>query len=279
MLADTCKGHAKLSFPTTCPSCDHSPLEADSCAPNKALRNTMRVWLQKQKKKEEAKAAAQAMAHVPDSTTPATGGPVGADSVDKPVDSIEDAPAAGDTSIESTAAAADAEQGKPRAVSASAPPNEVGSQISLSATHADMRDFNLGREMVAGESGRLNLMNTIPLALAGGCSMRISSCALADSEQGSAALEAHDPERRASSVSQHATQSVEPSTADAHSIEQDKANDNTNPTGKNPTMNGMQGQMGFGFQGQGNFGGMGFNGMPNMMGNAAWNNMNPMGAL
>lgn len=132
---------------------------------------------------------------------------------------------------------------------------------------------------MAGETGRLNIMNTIPLPLAGGCSMRISSCALADSEQGSAAPEAHDPERRASSVSQHATQSVEPSTADAPSIEQDKANDNTNPTGKNPTMNGMQGQMGFGFQGQGNFGGMGFNGMPNMMGNAAWNNMNPMGAL
>ena len=43
-------------------------------------------------------------------------------------------------------------------------------------------------------------------------------------------------------------------------------------------MNGMQGQMGFGFQGQGNFGGMGFNGMANMMGNAAWNNMNPDGS-
>ena len=239
----------------------------------------MRVWLQKQKKKEEAKAAAQAMAPVPDTTTPATGGPVGADSVDKPVDSIEDAHAAGETSIESAAAAADTEQGKVRAVSASAPPNEVGFHISLSATHAGMRDLDLSRGMVAGESGRLNLMNTIPLALAGGCSMRISSCALADSEQGSAAPEADDLERRASLVSQPATQSVEPSNADAPSVEQDKANDDTNPTGNNPMMNGMQGQMGFGFQGQGNFGGMGFNGMANMMGNAAWNNMNPMGAL
>jgi hypothetical protein len=47
--------------------------------------------------------------------------------------------------------------------------------------------------------------------------------------------------------------------------------------GNNPMMNGMQGQMGFGFQGQGNFNGMGFNGMSNMMGNANWNNMNSMG--
>lgn len=239
----------------------------------------MRVWLQKQKKKEEAKAAAQAMAHIPDPTTPATGGPVGAESVDKPVDSIEDAPAAGETSIESAAAAADAEQGKPRTVSCSAPPNEVGSQISLPATHACKRDFDLDRKMVAGKSDRLNSMNTIPLALAGGCSMRISSCAFTDSEQGSAAPEAHDQERRASSASQHATQSVEPSTADGPPTEQDKANDDTNTTGNNPMLNGMQGQMGFGFQGQGNFGGMGFNGMANMMGNAAWNNMNPMGAL
>ena len=47
-------------------------------------------------------------------------------------------------------------------------------------------------------------------------------------------------------------------------------------------MGGMNGQMGFGFPGQGNFNGMGMNGMtgmnmPNMMGNAGWNNMNPMG--
>lgn len=47
--------------------------------------------------------------------------------------------------------------------------------------------------------------------------------------------------------------------------------------GNKTMMNGMQGQMGFGFQGQGSFGGMGFNGMPNMMGNANWNNMNSMG--
>jgi hypothetical protein len=49
-------------------------------------------------------------------------------------------------------------------------------------------------------------------------------------------------------------------------------------------MNGMPGRFGFGFPNQANFG-MGYNGMnpmngmPNMMGNSAWNNMNPMGML
>ncbi|KAH8704661.1 hypothetical protein GQ44DRAFT_716409 [Phaeosphaeriaceae sp. PMI808] len=80
----------KLFFPTACPSCDHSPLEADSCAPNKALRNTMRVWLQKQRKKEEAKAATQAPP-TPIEPTPATSDvqPAG-DAAEKPVESIEE---------------------------------------------------------------------------------------------------------------------------------------------------------------------------------------------
>jgi len=54
--------------------------------------------------------------------------------------------------------------------------------------------------------------------------------------------------------------------------------------GNNPMMSGMQGQIGFGFPNQGGFNngmpwnGMGqMNGMPNMMANGNWNNMNPMG--
>jgi hypothetical protein len=48
-------------------------------------------------------------------------------------------------------------------------------------------------------------------------------------------------------------------------------------------MNGMSGQMGFGFPNQAGFNnGMGYgtnnmNGMPNMMGNGNWNGMNSMG--
>ncbi|KAL5115382.1 hypothetical protein ACEQ8H_006758 [Pleosporales sp. CAS-2024a] len=79
---------AKLVFPTTCPSCDHSPLEADSCAPNKTLRNTIRVWLQKQKKKEE-KAATQASATSLETTPAAPEVQPPGDAADKPVDSIE----------------------------------------------------------------------------------------------------------------------------------------------------------------------------------------------
>ena len=48
--------------------------------------------------------------------------------------------------------------------------------------------------------------------------------------------------------------------------------------GNNPAMNGMQGQMGFGFPNQGGFNnGMVWSGMPNMMANGGWNGMNPMG--
>ncbi|KAJ4986139.1 pre-mRNA-splicing factor 38B [Stagonosporopsis vannaccii] len=208
-----CKAcQAKLSFPTTCPSCDHSPLEAESCAPNKSLRNTMRVWLQKQKKKEDAKAAAQAATPAPEITPAATEVPSEVEGADKPIDSVEDVPATGDVLAEPVAAAADAGEGQPRTVSASAPPNE-----------------------------------------------------------GSTAPGNDGANRRGSLVSQTATQSVEPSAANASSNEQDKTDGTANMMSNNSMVNGMQGQMGFGFQN-----GMGFNGMPNMMGNAGWNNMNPM---
>ncbi|KAH6625791.1 hypothetical protein C7974DRAFT_338058 [Boeremia exigua] len=208
---------AKLSFPTTCPSCDHSPLEADSCTPNKALRNTMRVWLQKQKKKEEAKAAAQAATPAPEITPAVTEAPFELEGADKPIDSVEETPVAGDAPAAPAAPAGDIGDGQLRTVSASAQPTEDPP-----------------------------------------------------------APEAHDLERRGSLISQSATQSVEPSGANASSNEQNKTDGPANTTGNSSMMNGMQGQMGFGFQGQGNFGGMGFNGMSNMMGNAGWNSMNQM---
>ncbi|KAF2624659.1 hypothetical protein BU25DRAFT_413205 [Macroventuria anomochaeta] len=214
-ICTTCQ--AKLSFPTTCPSCDHSPLETDSCTPNKSLRNTMRIWLQKQKKKEEAKAAAQAATPVPETTPAATEAPSEVEGADKPIDSVEEAPATDDAPAEGTATATTTGDGELRTFSASAQPIE-----------------------------------------------------------GSTAPDNDDPERRGSLVSQTATQSVEPSGANASSDEPNNTTGAASIMGNNPMMNGMQSQMGFGFQSQGSFGGVGFNGMSNMMGNANWNNMNPM---
>ncbi|KAF1961857.1 hypothetical protein CC80DRAFT_198760 [Byssothecium circinans] len=48
----------KLTFPATCPLCEHHPLEAESCVVNKVLRNTLRIWLAKQKKKKKGEKAA-----------------------------------------------------------------------------------------------------------------------------------------------------------------------------------------------------------------------------
>lgn len=97
----------------------------------------MRVWLQKQKKKEEAKAASQAPP-TPVETTPAAPEvqPVG-DAADKPVESIEETPkaegAGGEQIAEEVSGDADDRTG-----SAAVQTNEVGSiskPISLSRVH------------------------------------------------------------------------------------------------------------------------------------------------
>ncbi|KAF2449055.1 hypothetical protein P171DRAFT_518468 [Karstenula rhodostoma CBS 690.94] len=134
VICSTC--YSKLEFPTTCPSCDHSPVEADSCSPNKALRNTMRVWLQKQKKKEEtkaadAKAASEAAATPVVEPTPAPAEVQGlVDSADKPVESIEHAIRTDDGTADPSAAEHVAE-GDP--VSA-APQHEEGSATAPDET-------------------------------------------------------------------------------------------------------------------------------------------------
>jgi hypothetical protein len=276
VLANSSTGQAKLAFPTTCPSCDHSPLEADSCTPNKALRNTMRVWLQKQKKKEEAKAAAQAAAPAAEATAAATEAPSEVEGADKPIDSVEEAAASRDAPAEFAATTTEATEEEPRAVSASVRPNEVGLHLSFIATRARANNLYQNTEVGSGKVAWLKSMNIFASARAAGCGMNIPPRAFADIKQDSAVPENDDLERRGSLVSQTATQSVEPSTANASADDQTKTNGPANMMGNNPMMNG---QMGFGFQGQGNFGGMGFNGMSNMMGNANWNSMNPMGML
>ncbi|KAF1937405.1 hypothetical protein EJ02DRAFT_385705 [Clathrospora elynae] len=204
----------KLHFPTTCPSCDHSPLEADSCTPNKSLRSTMRSWLQKQKKKEEAKAAAQP-ATPPVEVTPAAPEvqPV-ADGAERPVDSVEETPKADDVPVEEAAGSAEitGDAGQ-RAGSASAQPHEDTASPEIKT------------------------------------------------------------ERRGSTASQNVTQSIEP--GDGHN---EPNAPNGGIMGNTPMMNGMQGQMGFGFPNQSGFNnnGLAWNGMPNMMASGSWNGMNPM---
>lgn len=97
----------------------------------------MRVWLQKQKKKEEAKAASQAPP-TPVETTPAAleVQPVG-DAADKPVESIEETPNAGGSGGEHIAEenSGDAHD---RNGSAAVQTNEVGlisTPVSLSRVH------------------------------------------------------------------------------------------------------------------------------------------------
>ncbi|KAF2126094.1 hypothetical protein P153DRAFT_399556 [Dothidotthia symphoricarpi CBS 119687] len=213
----------KLEFPTTCPSCDHSPLEADSCTPNKSLRNTMRIWLQKQKKKEDAKAIRAATPPVETAPVIPEAQPAG-EAADKPVESVEETPKLEQVQAdEATAAANDAEEVVQRAGSADVQPNENSTSVK-------------------GE----------------------------------------DLERHGSVASQNATKTAEPSTDDPTN-EQNTPNEQGMMGNNNPmmNMNGMQGQTGFGFPNQGNFNGMGWNGMnqmngmTNMMGNGGYG-MNPM---
>jgi hypothetical protein len=42
------------NLPASCPVCEHSPLSAEDCNPNKSLRTTIRVFLRTAEKKREA---------------------------------------------------------------------------------------------------------------------------------------------------------------------------------------------------------------------------------
>lgn len=50
--SDMCElGHSRL--PQQCPVCEHSPLSAEDCKPNKSLRTTIKVFLRTEEKKRE----------------------------------------------------------------------------------------------------------------------------------------------------------------------------------------------------------------------------------
>lgn len=46
-------GPGQQNLPPSCPVCEHSPLTAEDCNPNKSLRTTIRVFLRTEEKKRE----------------------------------------------------------------------------------------------------------------------------------------------------------------------------------------------------------------------------------
>lgn len=236
----------------------------------------MRVWFQKQKKREEAKTASQGPA-TPAETTPAApeAQPAG-DIAEKPVESIEEAPKT-----------EGADGGNPTAENSgdAAQPTEVGLRHFPPLSHSPRGAWNT--RSGTGCTFSLPSRNEDNFtARASDDRMQLHSLAvLTNAQQDSIAPKSEEAERRGSIASQQATKSVEPSTTDAPTDEQANASGPNGAMMPNNAMmmNGMSGQMGFGFPNQAGFNnGMGYgmnnmNGMPNMMGNGNWNGMNSMG--
>jgi hypothetical protein len=82
-------GHSNL--PQSCPVCEHSPLSAADCSPNKSLRTTIRVFLRTAEKKREASRTKES-----NDTTPIT-------PVDAPKPSLPDVGALAAETAEKTA--------------------------------------------------------------------------------------------------------------------------------------------------------------------------------
>lgn len=65
-------GHSSL--PPSCPVCEHSPLSADDCTPNKSLRTTIKVFLRTAEKKREASKPKEPQESVPEVTAESQNG-------------------------------------------------------------------------------------------------------------------------------------------------------------------------------------------------------------
>jgi hypothetical protein len=129
----------------------------------------MRVWLQKQKKKEEAKAAAQAPP-TPVSTTPAAPQvqPAG-DSADKPVESVEEAPKAEVVRDDQTTMEASRDANE-RAGSAAIQPTEVGCRLLNASLYSLVRDMDTSGESLENYTQKLQ---HVPVMM--GCSQFLSA--------------------------------------------------------------------------------------------------------
>lgn len=232
----------------------------------------MRVWLQKQKKKDEAKAASQAPP-TPVETTPAAPEvqPVG-DAADKPVESVEETPAAeaasGDQVAEDKSGDADHRTG-----SAVVQTNEVGF-ISTPISSSRAHEHGSHNQSWRASFVCLARINLVVAACASEQNELSSMYAKTNDFQESIAPPDEGIERRGSTASQLANKSIEPSASDAATGgPANTGESNAAMVANNPMM--MSGQMLYG----GFNNGMGFpmNGMSNMMGNSNWNGMNSMG--
>lgn len=241
----------------------------------------MRIWLQKQKKKEEAKAAAQATPTPVETPAPAEVQQAG-DAVDKAVESIEEAPKADGAGGEQTAEgiAGDADQ---RAGSAALQTTEVGLCLSASSSHSHSYGLRHYGPSMGTAPASLAKMNKIVAAHASEHGVHSTSpCTVTDPcHQDPTGTQNEASERRPSNASQSVAMSVEPSVTGVPIDEQNNASGlNGGMMGNNPMMmNGMAGQMPYGFPNQPGFnnGMYGMNGMSNMMGNSNWNGMASMG--
>ncbi|KAG9237151.1 hypothetical protein BJ875DRAFT_533101 [Amylocarpus encephaloides] len=61
IICETCQS----ALPSSCPVCEHTPVSADDCKPNKALRTTIKIFLRTEEKKREALRAKEAKAWPP----------------------------------------------------------------------------------------------------------------------------------------------------------------------------------------------------------------------
>jgi hypothetical protein len=241
----------------------------------------MRIWLQKQKKKEEAKAAAQATPAPVETTPPVAETQSTGDAADQPMESIEDTTKAEVVGGEEAAGDKANEASHPTG-SAAPQTIEVGLRHSALFLYPSTHELQCSGPDLGSAFGPLAKMNMIVAACASDHKAIITSpCTVADPCQDSVAPQTAESERRGSNASQNVTKSVEPPTTGAPTDEQSNANGpNGGMMGNNPMMmNGMGGQMPYGFPNQPGFnnGMYGMNGMPNMMANGSWNGMNSMG--
>jgi len=125
----------------------------------------MRIWLQKQKKKEEAKAAAQATPAPVETTPPAAEVQPTGDGADKPVESIEEAPKAEGAGSEDVAHEKAEDASQPTG-SVAPQTNEVGLCLSACLLHSSTREPRSCGPNLASAVGSLAKMNMIVAARA-----------------------------------------------------------------------------------------------------------------
>lgn len=84
------------TLPSSCPVCEHTPVAAEDCKPNKSLRTTIKVFLRTEEKKREALRLKEVKISPPPTPLDATATPVEAPAVteanavvDKVADAVE----------------------------------------------------------------------------------------------------------------------------------------------------------------------------------------------